>query len=345
MARQYLYCFRLLLAVAMICASWSNLTAAIVEEHEPNNTSATANPVQCGDTVLCGVLDPLNDVDHFRFWSWVTDSIVLTSFSCNGSDANTFMVLYDNQDSVLAVDDDSGPRWYSEIRYIAHYSGEYVVRVFRQPSYPDSAYSLAINCPVHLPENYDLCTTPRIIPSLPYYDEGTTLGMTNQCGTAARDVFYKFHNPVQGNLLITVCSDYFDARVQILGGCCSDFWDDADQGCNLGAVLASFNVDPGDYYIMVEGTSANEAGDFSIQVAAQFPNCPAPGPVVISSIGGYPALDWPELTGPSYYIVWYCANENGVYDHLGTTFFTYFIDSTGYAGQRRFYKVTSVCPW
>jgi hypothetical protein len=334
-----------LVTFAALIISGGLLFAAIIEEQEPNNSSATANLVQCGDTVLCGLLNPPNDVDYFRFWCWQADSIILTSYSCQGSDANTFMVLCNNQDSILAVDDDMGPRWFSDIRYVAPYSGEYIVWLFRQQSYPDSAYSLAILCPQHLAENYDFCTSPRIIPSLPYYDEGTTLGMTNQCGTAARDVFYQFHNPAQGNLLITVCSDLFDARVQMLGGCCSQYMDEANQGCNLGAVLASFNVDPGDYYIMVEGTSANQAGNFSIRVEADLPDCPTPGPLIITSIGGYPALDWPELTGPAYYIVWYCASENGVYDHLGTTFFTYFIDSTGYSGLKRFYKVTSMCPW
>jgi hypothetical protein len=66
---------------------------------------------------------------------------------------------------------------------------------------------------------------------------------------------------------------------------------------------------------------------------------------VLTRVGGYPLLDWPELEGPTYYIVWQCNTVNGDYEHLGTTVFTYFTDSTGYSSSRKFYYVTSVCSW
>jgi hypothetical protein len=318
---------------------------AFVTEHEPNNSIETANPIACGDTVYCAVLSDQMDLDHFRFSAYIRDSIVVRTFSCEGSNTNTYIVLYDDRDSVLAVDDNTGPAEFSEIRYVAPRTGNYIVRVFHFLALTDTSYNLVVNCTEHPMEGYDLCTTPRIIPALPYYNEGSTLGMTSQCGTAAPDVFYRFHNPVSNTLYITVCTDEFDARVQILGRCCNDFFDDADLGCDLGAQLTSYNVAAGDYFILVEGTNANEVGNFTIEVTAQMPQCPAPQEVVLETIGGYPALDWPEVAGPSYFVVWYSSSATGIYDHLGTTFYTYFIDSSGYVGQKRFYKVTSVCPW
>lgn len=340
--RRRAYC--LLFVLSALLGSGDSLRA-YVTEHEPNDDFETANVIQCGDTVYCAALSPLYDIDHFRFHVAARDSIVATTFPCEGSVSNTLIVLYDDHDSLLAVDDDSGPGMFSRIQYVAPRDADYLLRVLRHVSYPDCTYSLLVYCPQHLPEDYDLCTTPRIIPSLPYYNEGTTLGMTSQCGTAAPDVFYRFHNPALGNLSITVCADYFDARVQILGRCCNDFMDDAYLGCNLGAQLISYNVSPGDYFIMVEGTSANQFGNFTIEVTAQLPDCPAPGPVVLYTVGGYPMLDWPEVVGPSYFVVWSSFNAGGPYDHLGTTFFTFFVDSGGFTGPRKFYQVTSVCPW
>jgi fibronectin type 3 domain-containing protein len=67
--------------------------------------------------------------------------------------------------------------------------------------------------------------------------------------------------------------------------------------------------------------------------------------VVLSQVGGYPFLDWPEQPGPDYYLVWRCDTPDGQYGHAGTTFTTSFTDSTGFTNSRRFYYVTSVCPW
>lgn len=320
--------------------------ANLVTEHEPNDNLSQANAVQCGDTIVCGQLESVRDVDNFRFFIYQDDSIVAAAFPCDGRIlTNTFMVLFNDQDSVVAVDDNNGPQEFSMIRYLARTSGFYTIRIMRHYVSNDSVYSLSLTCPVHLSEAYDYCATPRIIPAFPYYDEGTTLGMTSQCGSAAPDVFYKFNNPIESNLFITVCTEVFNARVQILGRCCLDFYDDADAGCGLGAALISFSLPPGDYFILVEGTAANQAGNFSLDVNAEMPGCPPPAPVTISSVGGYPFLDWPEFSGPSYYVVWFANNPTGPFDHLGITFYSFYVDSLGYTGSHRFYQVTSVCPW
>ena len=253
--------------------------------------------------------------------------------------------LRDAIDSLLAGNDNGGAATFSQIRYAITRTAEYVTRVIQYTPSPDSTYDLIISCPHPPPEDYDLCETARVIPGLPYYNEGSTQGQTNQGGTPAPDVFYSFYNPVTGNYTIIVCSDLFDARVQILGRCVGDYWDDANEGCNLGALLNTYNLAPGQYWIMVEGTTANEIGNFSIEVTAQLPECPPPESVTLSTVGGYPFLDWQELSGPYYYIVWQSNTSNGAFEHLGTTFVTYFIDSTGYSNARRFYQVTSVCPW
>lgn len=334
------------LAFFLILTVIPPLSFAFVTESEPNNTTAQADPVQCGDTVYCAALDGIGDVDHFRFAVMAQDSIIVLTESCGGSLTNTFLVLFDDQDSVLAHNDDGNGGRFSLIRYRALYSGDYVVGVLRQSS-SDSIYSLRVECPRGVPEAYDFCSSPRIIASFPYNDSGSTRGMTDgPCGTLAPDVFYKFFNPVLSNIKVTVCSDPFDARVQLITQCCGDLLDDASEGCERGAEITYLNAIEGDYYIMVEGTLPEEVGEFSIRVDAITPDCPEPGPMVLTTIGGYPFLDWPEVAGPSYFIVWQATSLSDFPEHLGVTFVTYFVDSiAGFSGTRKFYHVTAMCPW
>jgi hypothetical protein len=322
-----------------------NVLATRIAEQEPNNELSQANPVSCGDTVYCAMMTPWYDPDHFVCFVNAGDSLILSTFSCNGSLTNTFLVLFDDRDSILASDNDNGPDQFSQINYSISRTGYYTARVLRMQNSADSTYCLCVDCRIPVPENYDLCTSPRIIAVLPYYDEGTTYGMTNQCGTTSPDVFYIFHNPIIGDYFIQVCSEFFDARVQLLTGCCGEYLDDADTGCNLGAILATYSLPIGDYVVMVEGTATQQMGDFSISISAQLPECPQPDSLIVTTIGGLPFLDWPQLTGPMYYIVWQAVSSDGPFEHLGTTVFTYFVDSLGFAAPRRFYQVTAVCPW
>ncbi len=321
------------------------LCLALVSEQEPNNLAAQANPVVCGDTVFCGTL-PGTDTDGFRFAVTAHDSLIITTFACAGSHTNTLLILYSPRDSILVLNDNGGPEAFSCVRWLAAESGDYTVYVYRHPATPDCTYSLLVDCPRFVAEAYDLCNSPRIIPGFPYFDEtGSTRGATSQCGSAAPDVFYRFQNPALSTLRIEVCTNQFNARVQVVQGCCLQYLDDADTGCDLGATLMTYNLPEGDYNILVEGTTAAAAGAFSLEVTADLPDCPVPGPVVLATIGGYPTLDWPELNGPAYYVVWQCATLGAEWEHVGTTYFTYYTDSTGYVGLRKFYYVSAVCLW
>jgi hypothetical protein len=333
--------------IRLFCVIAVTLAARAYEtEHEPNNTLLQANALQCTDTVVCGVLTPVNDADYFSVHVFEGDSIVTMTMACSGSSTDTHLMLFDDQNSVCASDEDSGPELFSMIRYAAVRSGTYKIRVMRTPTSRDSTYNLIVQCPRWLPEAYDSCTSARVITALPYYDEGTTFGAHQEnCGTPSPDVFYKFHNPAESEVYITVCSDLFDAHLQIWGRCCGDPGDDSEDGCGRGAALHLFRLPVGDYWIMVEGTTAAQQGNFSIEVTAHLSDCAKPDSIVLANIGGYPMLDWHELTGPTFYIVWIANYCQGPWEHLGTTTETFYIDSTGFVGSRKFYQVTSVCPW
>lgn len=314
-----------------------------VEEQEPNNETWQSNAVVCGDTVICAILDDLPGTDCFRFTTLTVDSIILTTYPCAG-DVNTFLLLYNDRDSVLATNDDGGPGQCSKIRYRSPGPLTYVARVMKGGPAADSAYSLHIDCRNAPPEDYDLCTGARIIEELPYYNEGSTIGATNQAGTASPDVFYEFYNPIVGNYTITVCTTLWDARAQVLGSCVGEYLDDESVGCGLGAVFTTYGLPAGQYFILVEGTTANQQGDFSIEVEAFLPPCPTPRNVVLTRVGNRPFLDWPDEIGPAYYNIYTASALNDSFVLTGSTPFSFYTDSSAYV-QRRFYQVKSVCPW
>jgi hypothetical protein len=233
------------------------------------------------------------------------------------------------------------------VRCWATTAGWYTVMTMSLEEYtvPDSAYNLICNCRSPEPENFDFCETARVIPQLPYYDEGDTFGRADNGGTPAPDVFYQFTQPILSDIQIEVCAEFFDARVQILGGCLHDFMDDASTGCQLGATLTSYGVAPGEYYIMVEGTSQFEAGQYSIYVQPSFPECPSPEQVVVFDIGGLPSLDWLDVPEADYYLIRQSTTADGPYQNLDTTFISFYQDPAGFAAQTRFYQVQTVCPW
>jgi hypothetical protein len=204
---------------------------------------------------------------------------------------------------------------------------------------------LDIDCYEPVDEDYDFCETARVADFFPYYDEGSTIGMSNNVGTAAPDVFYRFYNPVEANVNLVVCTETFDARVQVIEYCTGGFLDDTDDGCFLGADLTVYPLPVGEFHVIVEGTSALEMGFFSIEIGPDFPDCPVPQDLVIYSVANQPFLDWEDVPEASYYMVYAANSPAEPYEHLDSAFFSYYADPAGYAAAKRMYRVTTVCPW
>lgn len=280
------------------------------------------------------------DEDWFRFSSPEGRVLILETHSCS-SETNTLLSLYDGDEQLLAADDNGGLENFSRIEYRANYTGGYFVRIMRFHTPDDGEYSLSIDCQTVEPQSFDLCDGARVMP--PWYQEGNTAGMADNGGAPGPDVFYRFSITDTADIFIEVCAELFDARVQLFHGCDNPS-DDGGEGCEEGEGLTVYGLLPGEYEVMVEGWTADDWGQFSIEVTNPCAECPPPEEVILRTVGGYPFLDWSELTCPDQYIVWYCSTPDGTYEHLGTTPFTFFVDSTGYTQTSRFYKVTSVCP-
>jgi hypothetical protein len=325
-------------------------TPAIVSEVEPNNVLEQTNLIQPGDTVLCANLR-LGDLDHYRFLAPGGDSLYLRTFDCNGSRTDTWICLFDDNLNIIAADDDNGPMEFSTIGVWVSHTAYYRLRVMRGDTDSDTTYSLFVDCRTPVTEDYDFCETARVIHELPYYDEGDTYGMMDNIGTHAPDVFYRFTQPVTSDVLLEVCSPNFDSRVQIIGRCMGDYGDDEAIGClganglGQGATLVSYDLPADEYYVVVEGTSTNESGEFSLEIRPYFPDCPTPQNLVVARIGGEPMLDWMDVPEAAYYIILQAPSLDSPFEHLGVSFVSFYQDPAGFTADQRFYQVITVCPW
>jgi hypothetical protein len=327
-------------------------TPAIVSEIEPNNDLEHTNLIQPGDTVYCANL-PLGDVDHFRFLAPGGDSLYLRTFPCNDSRTNTWICLFDDNLNIIEADDNDGPMEFSVVGVWVPHTAYYRLRVMRGDTHADSdsTYSLWVDCRTPVPEDYDFCETARVVHELPYFDEGDTWGKMNNIGTDAPDVFYRFTQPVTSDVFLEVCSESWDSRVQIIGRCMGDYGDDESVGClgseglGEGATLISYDLPADDYYVVVEGTSEFESGEFTLEIRPYFPECPTPQNLVVASIGGEPVLDWNDVPEAAYYIILQAPSLDAPFEHLGVSFDSFYEDPDGFTADQRFYQVITVCPW
>lgn len=327
------------------------LAFASLSETEPNNQLSEANLIQCGDTVLCASV-PLGDVDYYRFLAASGDSLYCCTLPCGDSNTDTYIVLFGDDLEMITSDNDAGPLKYSMLGIYVEQTAYYRLRVVRgdQVQDADSLYSLVVSSRVPVTEDFDFCETARVVTELPYYNEGDTYGKHNNIGNPSPDVFYRFHQPVQSDVFIQVCTEYFNARVQIIEYCMGGYLDDAEEGCYAngqlnGATLVSYSLPAGDYYVVVEGVSQMEFGEYSIEIAPFFPDCSDPQSLVLFRVGGQPALDWPDVPNASYYIIQQSPLPGGPFEYLDVSPISFYIDPVGFAAAQRFYRVFTVCPW
>ncbi|MBK6765274.1 MAG: hypothetical protein IPG71_02855 [bacterium] len=316
--------------------------ADIVSESEPNNSFAQANLISCGDTVQCAHLDGVGP-DFFRFAMPAGDSVYLRTLLCETQES-TIIVLYDSAQQFITMDINNGPQEFSVIGYYSTYPQYCYVQILSRFGNSFNTYNFVVDCLDQIVGLHDVCSTARPVTFFPYYDESTTAGCGSEGGTAAPDVYYGLSLATPGDVFIQICSEFFDARVQILTQCVSGYMDDASEGtCQLGADLYSFGLLPQDYYIMVEGTSLLQAGAFSIEVAPVLQECPPVPWLVLGIVANEPFLEWPEVPEADSYLIEAALSANGPFEALAVTSQSFWQDPVGFALPQRFYHVRALC--
>ncbi len=111
-------------------------------ETEPNNTTATANPVFCGD-VVSGALSPAADVDYYTFTLAAPSDLQI--FTTTSIDTQIDLIAGDGT-TLIETDDDSGDGLGSAIGRVAQAAGTYFIKVFPFGA-ATGAYTVTLLCP------------------------------------------------------------------------------------------------------------------------------------------------------------------------------------------------------
>jgi hypothetical protein len=123
---------------------------ATYAEVEPNNSCVTAQPMACGDIIDPAQIDVAGDYDYYSFQGTAGLPITIgtdASDLCDPDAGDTYIYLYDQNCSVLAQDDDSGPGLYSLISsYNPTYTGTFYAVVRHYGSSGTGCYKLFVNC-------------------------------------------------------------------------------------------------------------------------------------------------------------------------------------------------------
>jgi len=108
----------------------------------------------------------------------------------------------------------------------------------------------------------DVCSAPFLIPSIPYSDARTSCGFSNDYGYSGPDVVYKFTLATAMTLDLSLCGSptQWDTQLSVWadGDCgTTTFIADEDGGCGSAMLsrIAPLALDPGTYYVLVDGWS------------------------------------------------------------------------------------------
>ncbi|MBI5168490.1 MAG: PPC domain-containing protein [Candidatus Eisenbacteria bacterium] len=137
-----------------------NQVLADVAEVEPNGSLATAQLLDCGNTLRPAFMTPARDTDYVKFTA-TAGTIITVGTDADGTTGqigDTRIRLFNASGAVLASDDDSGPGLYSLLTFTATYTGTYYVGFAAFGTTTSGQYKGFITCaaPTPPPVN-DIC--------------------------------------------------------------------------------------------------------------------------------------------------------------------------------------------
>jgi hypothetical protein len=109
----------------------------------------------------------------------------------------------------------------------------------------------------------------------PFIVTGDTCGDTNDCALkASNDTTFEVVIPYASDWTFSICDVAWDSWLYVGVDCCGDDWvnDDAP-GCGTGSEITILDLQPGTYFIAIEGYSQSTCGPFTLVVSSP---CEAP---------------------------------------------------------------------
>lgn len=251
-----------------------------VGEAEPNDDFSTANAAACGDALRPAAIDVPDDIDWVQFNASAGDIITLGT-DADGANpiGDTIIGLFDADGNQLAIDDDSGPGYYSLIsNYPAPTTGTYYLGIIAYDIDAVGTYQAFISCQAAPPPPVnDQCVSALDLPCGQIDISGTTAGATNDydpgsagCtgyAAAGRDVVYKFW-AAAGEAINLTYTTTADGSFYIVSDCA-----DPVGSCVVGAD-ATFTGQPesivhtfastGMYYLILDSYGTGTYGNWTL---------------------------------------------------------------------------------
>lgn len=204
---------------------------ADVAETEPNDDFGTANAAACGDAIRPAAIDVPDDIDWISFTANAGDLITLGTDADGASPIDdTIIGLFDSGGTQLAVDDDSGPGYYSLISgFPAPATGTYYLGIIAYDAAAVGTYQAFISCTAAPPAPAnDQCAGAYDLPCGPVNLSGTTAGALNDYNPGAAgctgysaaglDLVYKV-TASAGQILTLTYTSTADASIYLISNC------------------------------------------------------------------------------------------------------------------------------
>ena len=252
----------------------------VVAESEPNDDFSTANAAACGDVFRPAAIDVPDDIDWVSFSANAGDLVTLGTDADGASPIDdTIIGLFDSGGNQLAIDDDSGPGYYSLIsNYAIPTTGVYYFGIIAYDAASVGTYQAFISCTAAPPApDNDLCTGAFDLPCGVVDLSGTTAGAQNDYNPGASgctgysaaglDVVYKLLASPGDALNLTYTSTA-DGSFYIITDC-----GDPVGSCVVGAdatvsgqpeSIAYTFSSAGTYYLILDSYGTNTFGNWTL---------------------------------------------------------------------------------
>lgn len=253
---------------------------AVVPEVEPNDDFTSANAAACGDAIRPAAVDVPDDIDWYSFTVNAGDLITLGTDADGGSPIDdTIIGLFDASGTQLAIDDDSGPGYYSLIsNFPAPAAGTYYFGVIAYDAAATGTYQAFITCqaaPAGPPN--DICANAIELPCGAVNLSGSTAGAQNNYNPGAAgctgytaaglDVVYMItaYNGQGINLTYTSSADASFYIVTDCGDPVASCIAGADDTVSGQAETLSFNFPAsGTYYLVLDSYGTGSFGNWTL---------------------------------------------------------------------------------
>jgi hypothetical protein len=202
------------------------------------------------------------------FYQFTTDvDQAVTVSLCTGSDFDTYLWILSDDCATLYAENDDACGYVSEVFVPCMPAGTYYAVIEGYSS--DAGHytiDIALGEECGTPTEGEDCETPIPILQLPYSDSQNSCDFEDDGFSPSSDVFYHLTMDVAADLIVTLCDvSGYDTYLRLLAEDCSTELFSNDDYCGAVSQMDLDCLEPGEYYIVVEGYSSS-CGEYNLDI-------------------------------------------------------------------------------